>query len=435
MKNYLEPARTLPVVGNCEVLVAGAGPAGIGAALGAARCGASVILLEAANCVGGMATAGMMSHWCDGTESPLLDEIFERTNSSPLLPPAAGERTAPWATAHEAQKTAVQELLLEAGVTLQYHTRIAGAVVEDNTVKGVITESKSGREVILAHTVIDATGDGDVAAAAGAEFVLGRPEDHGCQPVTLMFRIGGVDHSRAIFPGSFESLVDVPKGEIQALGHEHLPFPAGHVLLYPAPLPGEVCVNMTNVTGVNATDVRELTRAELTCREQMVKIVQFLREFAPGYENCYAVTSAANVGVRETRHFKALYQLNETDIVEARTFDDWIATRNHFNFDIHNVKGPGLDANGAQHKFRSRGKYTIPYRSCVPEKLDGLLLSGRNIDGTHKAHSNFRVMPICLNIGQGTGVAAALAARNNIPARAVDVKAVQAELMKMGIRP
>ena len=227
----------------------------------------------------------------------------------------------------------------------------------------------------------------------------------------------------------------MPKGEIQALGHEHLPFPAGHVLLYPAPLPGEVCVNMTNVTGVNATDVRELTRAELTCREQMVKIVQFLREFAPGYENCYAVTSAANVGVRETRHFKALYQLNETDIVEARTFDDWIATRNHFNFDIHNVKGPGLDANGAQHKFRSKGKYTIPYRSCVPEKLDGLLLSGRNIDGTHKAHSNFRVMPICLNIGQGTGVAAALAARNSIPARSVDVKAVQAELMKMGIRP
>lgn len=435
MKTYLEPARTLPVVGTCDVLVAGAGPAGIGAALGAARCGASVILLEAANCVGGMATAGMMSHWCGGTESPLLDEIFKRTKSSPLLPPATSERANPWATAHEAQKTAVQELLLKAGVTLQYHTRIAGAVVEDNTVKGVITESKSGREVILAHTVIDATGDGDVAAAAGAEFVLGRPEDHGCQPVTLMFRIGGVDHSRAIFPGSFESLVDVPKGEIQALGHEHLPFPAGHVLLYPAPLPGEVCVNMTNVTGVNATDVRELTRAELTCREQMVKIVQFLREFAPGYENCYAVTSAANVGVRETRHFKALYQLNETDIVEARTFDDWIATRNHFNFDIHNVKGPGLDANGAQHKFRSKGKYTIPYRSCVPEKLDGLLLSGRNIDGTHKAHSNFRVMPICLNIGQGTGVAAALAARNNIPARAVDVKAVQAELMKMGIRP
>lgn len=106
----------------------------------------------------------MMSHWCGGTESPLLDEIFKRTKSSPLLPPATSERANPWATAHEAQKTAVQELLLEAGVTLQYHTRIAGAVVEDNTVKGVITESKSGREVILAHTVIDATGDGDVAA-------------------------------------------------------------------------------------------------------------------------------------------------------------------------------------------------------------------------------------------------------------------------------
>ena len=309
------------------------------------------------------------------------------------------------------------------------------AVVEAGCVKGVITESKSGREVILAHTVIDATGDGDAAAAAGAEFVLGRPEDNVCQPVTLMFRIGGVDHERAAFPGSFESRIDLPKGEIQTLGHEHLPFPAGHVLLYPAPLPGEVCVNMTNVIGIDGTSVRDLTRAEIVCREQMVRIIRFLREFVPGYENCYAVTSASNVGVRETRHFKALYELTEFDIVEAKLFDDWIATRNLFNFDIHSLKGPGLDEHGAQHKFRSKGKYSIPFRCCIPQKLDGLLLSGRNIDGTHKAHSNFRVMPICLNIGQGVGTAAALAARHKIAARDVDVREVQKLLMQAGIQP
>ena len=435
MKSYVEKERTLPVVAKVDVLVAGGGPAGIGAALGAARNGAKTMLIESANCLGGMATAGMMSHWCGGTESPLLDEIFERTKASPLLPPEPGESAGNWATAHEAQKTALQELLLEAGVVLQYHTFVAGAVVEGGCVKGLITESKSGREVILAGTVIDATGDGDAAAAAGAEFSLGREGDHVCQPVTLMFRIGGVDCDRAVFPGSFESLIDLPKGEIQSLGRQNLPHPAGHVLLYRAPLPGEVCVNMTNVIGVDGTNVRDLTRAELVCREQMKKIVVFLREFVPGYETCYAVTSAANVGVRETRHFKALYELTEFDIVEAKLFEDWIATRNHFNFDIHSLKGPGLDEHGAQKHFQSKGKYSVPFRCCVPEKLDGLLLSGRNIGGTHKAHSNFRVMPICLNIGQGAGVAAALAARDGISVRKGDVREVQKRLEAAGVRP
>jgi len=393
------------------------------------------MLVEQDNCLGGMATAGMMSHWCGGTESPLLDEIFERTKASPLQPSPPSRRAAGWAVAHEAQKTALQEMLLEAGVTMQFHTFLAGTVVEDGCVKGVITESKSGREVILAHTVIDATGDGDAAAAAGAEFTLGRETDHVCQPVTLMFRIGGVDHERAAFPGSFETHIDLPKGEIQTLGREHLPFPAGHVLLYPAPLPGEVCVNMTNVIDIDGTDVRDLTKAELTCRGQMGEIVKFLREFVPGYERCYAVASASNVGVRETRHFKALYELTESDIVEARLFDDWIATRNSFNFDIHSLKGPGLDEHGAQKKFRAQGKYSVPFRCCVPVRLDGLLLSGRNIGGTHKAHSNFRVMPICLNIGLGAGVAAALAAKTGGSVRNADVKEVQRLLAKMGVRP
>jgi len=192
---------------------------------------------------------------------------------------------------------------------------------------------------------------------------------------------------------------------------------------------------MTNVIGIDGTNVRDLTRAELVCREQMKKIVAFLREFVPGYESCYAVTSAANVGVRETRHFKALYELTEFDIVEAKLFDDWIATRNHFNFDIHSLKGPGLDEHGAQKHFQSKGKYSVPFRCCVPEKIDGLLLSGRNIGGTHKAHSNFRVMPICLNIGQGAGVAAALAARDKISVRKVDVREVQKRLEAAGVRP
>ncbi len=432
---YHEAARDIPVAAETDVLVIGAGPAGFGAALGAARCGARTMLIEPSNCCGGMATSGMMSHWTGSTESPLLHELFRRMEGHPLLPPAGCARGERWSTAHEAMKSVMDEMLREAGVTIQYHTLAVDAIREGDAVTGVVVESKSGREAILSKVAVDGTGDGDVAARAGAEFVLGREGDHGCQPVTLMFRIGGVDCERAVFPPSFETRIELPKGEIQSLGRAHLPHPAGHVLLYRSPLPGEVVVNMTNVTGIDGTDVRDLSKAEGICRSQMAQIVEFLREFVPGYENCYVVAAADYVGVRETRHFKALYSLTETDIVEARLFDDWIATRNFFNFDIHSLKGPGLDENGAQHHFHARGSYTIPYRCCIPAKIDGLLLSGRNIDGTHKAHSNFRVMPICLNVGLGVGVAAALAVRSGVQPRQVPAAAIQAELGKMGVRP
>ena len=434
MKTYQEKAREIPVVAEVDVLVVGGGPAGVGAALAAARNGANTLVIEQANCLGGMATSGMMSHWSGSNSTPIAMEIFDRMRKSPSLPIGFKDDN-PGCISHECQKRALQDLVTEAGAKVQFHTWFAGAIVEDGRVVGVITESKSGREAIMAKVTVDATGDGDVAASAGAEFILGREGDNVCQPVTLMFRIGGVDYSRAIFPPSFESYVQIPKGEVQALGKSHLPFPAGHVLLYRTRLPGEVCVNMTNVIDIDGTDVRDLTEAELVCRRQMDAIVAFLREFVPGYEECYLVTSASNVGVRETRHVKGVYTLTAEDIVEAKVFDDWIAVRNYFNFDIHNTVGNGLDANGAQAKFHAKGEYTIPYRCIVPEKVDGLLLSGRNISGTHKAHSNFRVMSICLNIGYGAGVAAAIAAKSGVQPRDVDPKDIQAILRATGLEP
>lgn len=435
MKTYTEPSRSLPISAEVDLLVCGAGPAGIGAALGAARAGChNVLLLEAGNAVGGVSTTGMMSHWTGSTESPLMSEIWNAQSTNVLLPEEArGKQSA--TISHEALKNAYLRLLEEAGVRVQLYTQVVDAIVEDGCIKGVITESKSGREAILARVVIDATGDGDVAARAGATYELGREGDHVCQPVTLMFRLGGVDTEHCIAPGSFETTVEVPHGEIQALAREHLPAPAGHTLLYHQFLPGEMCVNMTNVTHVDATDVRQLSAAELLCRKQMESIVTFLRTYAPGYEHCYVVASASQIGVRETRHFHTLYTMTETDIVEARLFEDWIATRNHFNFDIHNTQGAGLDENGAQHHFHSRGKYSIPYRSCIPVSLDGLLLAGRNIGGTHKAHSNFRVMPICINVGQGAGIAAAIAITKNLRPRDVDAKDIQAHLRSQGVEP
>ncbi len=437
MRTITEAARQIPVVSETEVLVAGGGPAGIGAALGAARAGAKTMLVEQFNAPGGTATTGLMSHWSGSRESPLMNEIVERMAKSTSLPldmQALKEADLKWSISHECQKAVLFQMLKEAGVTVQLYTMVTGSITENNCVRGVITESKSGREAIHAQVTIDATGDGDVAARAGAEYLLGREADHRCQPVTLMFRIGGVDYSQAVFPGSFESYMNIPKGEIQALGKQHLPHPAGHVLLYQTRLPGEVCVNMTNVTDIDGTDVRQLTKAEFICREQIDAIIQFLREFVPGYQTCYLVAVAGSIGVRETRHFKGVYTITPEDIVEATVFPDWIATRNYFNFDIHSLVGPGLDKHGAQKEFKARGMYTIPYRACLPVKIDGLLLSGRNISGTHKAHSNYRVMGICTSIGHGVGIAAALAVKHQIQPRAVDPAEIQKELLACGVQ-
>ena len=335
---------------------------------------------------------------------------------------------------HEKLKLVLMDMLQEAGVTVQLHTTVAGAIKEGNRLTGVITESKSGREVFLGKVFVDATGDGDLAFKAGAEFNKGREGDGQMQPVTLMFKIAGVDWEHAIFPGSFETLVQVPAGEIQALGRQHLPAPAGHTLLYKGTIPGQVVVNMTNLTNIDGTDVRDLTKAESVCRHQISDIVKFLREYAPGYKDCYVISTAEIVGVRETRHFIGMYTITPEDIVRAEKPDDWIATRCHFNFDIHSLSGAGLDKNGEQHHFKSNGKYYVPYGACLPKTVDGLLLSGRNISGTHKAHSNYRAMPVCANVGQGVGTAAALAVKENILPRNLDVKKIQAALKKQGVQ-
>jgi hypothetical protein len=255
------------------------------------------------------------------------------------------------------------------------------------------------------------------------------------QPATLMFRVAGVDMERAVFPGEFGDTFQVAAGDLQELGRRELPFPAGHVLLYPTTLPGVVTANMTNCLAVDGTRASDLTRATIACRRQIAPIVEFLRNRVPGFERCYPLESAATIGVRETRHFEGETTLSEHDILAARVFDDWIVTRAHFNFDVHNMSGAGLDESGAQAEFAQRRGYTIPYGCFVPRKVDGLLLAGRNISGTHLAHSNFRVMPICVNMGQGVGAAAALCAARRCRPRDLDVAEVQDILRRQGVEP
>lgn len=425
MQTYHENAKELPIAGEYDVIVAGSGPAGTAAAVMAGRMGAKVLIIEWNNAIGGISTSGMMSHWTGSVTSPMYTEILQRSADM-----NEGEQKGKIQQFinPENLKSVYLDMLKDANVDVLLYTFVCGVVMEGDQLTGVITESKSGRRVFRSKVVVDGTGDGDVAAFAGVEYHKGRESDGKMQPTTLMFKVAGVDMSRAVLLGSFESTYQTEKGELQALAKEHIPYPAGHLLAYKSTLPGIVTCNMTNCTDIDGTKAEDLTRAEIVCRSQMPAIVKYLREFVPGFENCYIISAGSMMGVRETRHFKGVYTLNENDILTAKVFDDWVVRGAHFNFDVHNMTGSGLDATGVQKHWTQPKGYTIPYGCLVPEKINGLLLSGRNISGTHIAHSNYRVMPICVGIGAAAGAAAATAIKKGVQVRDIKGEELQDRL-------
>jgi len=410
-----------------DVIVAGSGPAGVAAAIMAGRQGVKTLIVESLGRLGGIATSGMMSHFTGNVGNRLYHEVLERAAEKNIF--QKGVKT-PTIDPEFLTLTYI-EMLEDAGVDILLYTTVCDVIMDGKILKGIICHNKDGFSAFYSKVVIDATGDGDVAYKSGAEYILGRETDGKMQPATLMFKVGGVDMERAVFPPSFETLVPTEKGELQALAKEILPKPAGHVLLYKSTIPGIVTCNMTNVTDIDGTKTEDLTKAEIVCRKQMPEIVKFLREYVPGYENCYVVGSASLIGVRETRHFEGVMALTEGEIIDAVQHDDYVVYDAYFNFDVHNITGSGLDETGCQKKFTQTKGYTIPYGCLVPKEIDGLLLSGRNISGTHMAHSNFRAMPICMGTGEAAGVAAALSVKQEKKLRDIDVKDIQERIGKV----
>ena len=405
-----------------DILVVGSGPSGFAAAYSAAKSGVRVVLVEQNGDVGGISTSGLMSHWTGSCESPLYKEILIR--SAAVNEGEFKDKIVPTIDP-EKLKTLYLEMLDEVGVKILLYTFAVDTLCDGDKVLGITVANKSGMTDIYSTITIDATGDGDIAAHAGAEFILGRDKDNKMQPATLMFKVAGVDFSKAAFIPSFETTYQTEKGELQALAKQHIPSPAGHILTYKTTLPGVVTCNMTNATGIDGTRAEDLTQATITCRKQIDDIVRYLREFVPGYENCFVISSASLIGIRETRHFKGKYTLTEQDILEAKVFDDYVVKDACFNFDVHNITGSGLDKTGIQKHFKQNKGYTIPYRCLLPELKENLLLCGRNISGTHMAHSNFRAMPICVGIGEAAGVAAAISVKENCCLEDVDVEKIR----------
>ncbi len=452
------PARQATVAAETDVLVVGGGPAGLGAALGAAEAGARVILAERYGFLGGNATAALvmplMSFHTQAGE-------FERTGTLNLLPddhgpghPVIGgalrkllERLVAVEGAiapsrdtgfvvpfdPEAFKLAALELLDEAGVQFLFHAFASDVMRSpDGEVEGVVFETKSGPVVIKANSVVDGTGDGDVAARAGAAYDMGRDEDDLVQPMTLMFRMG--EFERAAFenyvrehPGQWRGVHGLWELVEKASRAGELDLKREDILFFGTPHGRELSVNSTRVTHVSGIDVFDLTHAEWQSRKQMAQITAFFRKYVPGFEESYPIQSGVQVGVRETRRIIGDYTLTGDDLLSARRFSDVIA-RGTYPVDIHNPTGKGT----VLRKIPEGEAYDIPLRALLPRNVDRILTAGRAISGTHEAHSSYRVMPIAMATGQAAGVASALAAKNHRSPREVPVDLIQQELMRQG---
>ena len=420
-----EAPRRTPVAADVDVLVVGGGPAGVAAALAAAQSGARTLCIERHGMLGGVWTAGLLNPLFDANNKGwIVQQLIDR------LTAAGAWRKWNWTHTFdtETMKLVLEQMMGEAGAEWWYQSMVVDAIVEDGRVRGAIVESKAGREAVLAKVVIDCSGDGDLAARAGAGFDLGRAGDGLCQPMTMMFEVEGL----GAFPEqqSSEVLFDHMQEVMKRTGKVMLPFGRARYVpwIIHLPQPGTGAVQATHVYGVNALDPRELTRATVEARRQAHELVKVLRG-TPHLQGLRITQTAAAIGVREARRVRGRYCLTLEDISAGRRFDDAV-TFGTFPLDVHEVN--------PKDKVRSSRivktmPYEIPLRSLLPAGLEGLLVAGRCISGTHEAHASYRVTGTCMGMGQAAGLAAALAAAENVPPASLVGGALKPALLQRGV--
>lgn len=450
MKTIKEPARELNVRAEVDVLVAGGGPAGIMAAYSAAKDkNLKVMLVDSRGYLGGNLTIGLPilaflgpkgNQVIRGEAQKFIDRLRAKNAASEHK--RCKNHMSLTIIDSEQAKTTAWEMMDEAGVNVLLYTFVADTIVENGTVKGVIIESKAGREAILAKTVIDCTGDGDVAFRAGVECHKG-DKDGGMQPPTLMYSMRGVEIQKlrdAICnePQKYDMDVMPPeqfrKGhfitvglrgcikEAQAAG---LHIPVARTILITGLKDDEIWVNMTRVNGVDSTRPESYTNGEHEARKQMYEVAEYLRRFVPGFEMAYIEEVAPFMGIRESRVIVGKYVMTAEDILQMKHFDDVIAVAG-YPVDIHHAKG------GDCTMLFCDDAYDIPYRVLVPAKIEGLLVAGRCSSMNHEAMAGTRVMSTCMALGEAAGTAARIALEEGVEPSKVDVKAVQKALLENG---
>ncbi len=422
--------KSVPVIGSYDVVVAGAGPAGICAAVAAARSGVNVALVERYGVLGGNLTAGYVGPILGMVgKGTMRDEVMD------LLGVPDNDMIGETGVAHDMEraKRVLAEFVAREKIDVFLQTPIVDGIVEDMSLKGLMVMTKEGMRIIEGKVTVDATGDGDVAHFAGAPVEKGR-EDGLMQPVTLEFTLEGVDESRAI-----TCIGDVD--DVKLNGERFLDYCARcarqgllpknlvAVRLHPTVRPGQRQVNTTQYNGADATRVQDLFAAEVELRRQIEILVKFFRENLPGYEKCWCMASGDTLGVRETRRVQGEYVITAKELAAGKRFWDVVVHKAEFIVDIHNPAGAGQ----AEDKIQYVVPYDLPYRCFVPLKVENLLTAGRCISGTHRAHASYRVMSICMAMGEAAGTAAALCIKEGCTPRSLEVKKLQDVLTEKGV--
>lgn len=421
-----------------DVVVVGGGTSGFVAATAAARKGARTLLVERYGFVGGSSVSGFPflgfysgngEKVVDGIPEEVVNRLIEAGGSRGHIRGGRWERAEEYEfslTPYEPEilKFVAQEMLLESGANLMLHTYLIGTIVRDNRLIGIEVANKSGRSVIYANCFIDATGDADLAHLAGAPFQIGEQ----VQNVTLMFTVGGLDLERMVqeietggrIKGRGEWHTRVVRGPILDSDKPGVVHLAGHMDLWDDRPPltftavswkkNQASFNITRTVGIDPTSARDLVRAEISERRNVMETYRRFQERIPGMEGSELITTAPHVGVRESRRIEGEYCLQGDDVVNCREFEDGIA-RGSYPIDIHDPKG-----GKTQFTFlKDGGSYSIPYRSCIPKYIDGLIITGRCISATHEALGSTRLQSTCMALGQAAGVAASLCRPSKTP--------------------
>ncbi len=427
----------IEIIENVDVIVAGAGPAGICAAVAAARQGASVLLIERYGAVGGNLTLGNVSpilgRTSQGTMYYEVIEMLSAQHKDELKVETRNGREIHIDS--EEAKGILINFLYENNVKLMLQTTICDVIKEDNVLTGLIVTTPCGLKAVIAKRIIDATGDGTVAYLSGCEYKIGRESDGKTQPVTLEFTINNVDESCAITCFGGSDPVTLPNGKKysefckECEQNGILPKNVSIVRLHRTFYSGERNVNATQMNDINGLDAADLYKAEVELRSQIDCVVDFLRKFVPGYENCMLKTTADTLGVRETRRIMGEYVMCDDDVEQGNQYDDAVVHNAWFLIDIHNPSGGGQ----AEGHSKIAKPYDIRYGALVQKNVENLLTAGRCISGTHRAHASYRVMAICMATGEAAGIAAALSIKEKVAPRNLRPCKIRSVLTAKGI--